>query len=190
MARVAQPATRVDTTCWQLFRPAINTAHFYFLLLQKLCQITGLLTDWKNFSASGGPVRPEARGICHLVNPALPPIPPLRPPFASPSPITRHHRKVWIPISRHCTVFRHCYCAVRRFFGIALVHSCVIARAEPGRSYERAPVHTIPSRPSLVCPSFQLAGKTVHVSWAWRHVLRSVTCQDQSILPWSLSRLT
>jgi len=22
-----------DTTCWQLFRPAINTAHFYFLLL-------------------------------------------------------------------------------------------------------------------------------------------------------------
>ena len=36
---VAQPATRVDTTCWQLFRPDINTAHFYFLL-QKLCQIT------------------------------------------------------------------------------------------------------------------------------------------------------
>ena len=35
----SQPATRVDTTCWQLFRPAINTAHFYFLL-QKLCQIT------------------------------------------------------------------------------------------------------------------------------------------------------
>jgi len=36
---VAQPATQVDTTCWQLFRPDINTAHFYFLL-QKLCQIT------------------------------------------------------------------------------------------------------------------------------------------------------
>ena len=34
-----QPAIRVDTTCWQLFRPDINTAHFYFLL-QKLCQIT------------------------------------------------------------------------------------------------------------------------------------------------------
>ena len=27
---LSQPATRVDTTCWQLFRPAINTAHFYF----------------------------------------------------------------------------------------------------------------------------------------------------------------
>ena len=39
VARVAQPATQVDTTCWQLFRPDINTAHFYFLL-QKLCQIT------------------------------------------------------------------------------------------------------------------------------------------------------
>ena len=36
---LSQPATRVDTTCWQLFRPDINTAHFYFLL-QKLCQIT------------------------------------------------------------------------------------------------------------------------------------------------------
>ena len=37
---LSQPATRVDTTCWQLFRPDINTAHFYFLLLQKLYQIT------------------------------------------------------------------------------------------------------------------------------------------------------
>jgi len=27
---LSQPASRVDTTCWQLFRPAINTAHFYF----------------------------------------------------------------------------------------------------------------------------------------------------------------
>ena len=36
---LSQPASGVDTTCWQLFRPAINTAHFYFLL-QKLCQIT------------------------------------------------------------------------------------------------------------------------------------------------------
>jgi len=25
----------------------------------------------KNFSTSGGPLRPEARGICHMVNPAL-----------------------------------------------------------------------------------------------------------------------
>ena len=45
---VAQPATRVDTTCWQLFRPDINTTHFYFLL-QKSCQITWLRTGWKNF---------------------------------------------------------------------------------------------------------------------------------------------
>jgi len=36
---LSQPATGVDTTCWQLFRPDINTAHFYFLL-QKLYQIT------------------------------------------------------------------------------------------------------------------------------------------------------
>jgi len=36
---LSQPATQVDTTCWQLFRPAINRTHFYFLL-QKLCQIT------------------------------------------------------------------------------------------------------------------------------------------------------
>ena len=81
MARVAQPATRVyrgvDTTCWQLFRPDVNTVHFYFLLLQKLCQITWLQTGWKIFSllpeAPWG-LRPEARGICHIchiVNPAL-----------------------------------------------------------------------------------------------------------------------
>jgi len=36
---LSQPAIQVDTTCWQLFRPAINTAHFYFSL-QELCQIT------------------------------------------------------------------------------------------------------------------------------------------------------
>jgi len=35
---LSQPATRVDTTCWQLFRPAINTAHFYFLF-QKLVKL-------------------------------------------------------------------------------------------------------------------------------------------------------
>jgi len=43
---LSQPATLVDTTWWQLFRLAINMAHFYFLL-QKLCQITWLLTGWK-----------------------------------------------------------------------------------------------------------------------------------------------
>jgi len=35
---LSQPATRVDTTYWQLFRPAINTAHFYFLF-QKLVKL-------------------------------------------------------------------------------------------------------------------------------------------------------
>jgi len=24
----------IDTTCWQLFRPAINTAHFYFFVAE------------------------------------------------------------------------------------------------------------------------------------------------------------
>jgi len=46
----------------------------FLFLLQKLCQITWLLTGWKFFSTSGGPLRPEARGICHIchmVNPAL-----------------------------------------------------------------------------------------------------------------------
>jgi len=36
MARVAQPATRVDTTCWQLFRPDINTAHFLFFFVAEV----------------------------------------------------------------------------------------------------------------------------------------------------------
>ena len=30
--KTSQPATRVDTTCWQLFRPDINTDHFYFFV--------------------------------------------------------------------------------------------------------------------------------------------------------------
>jgi len=33
---LSQPATRVDTTCWQLFRPAINTAHFYFFFVAEV----------------------------------------------------------------------------------------------------------------------------------------------------------
>jgi len=31
---LSQPASRVDTTCWQLFRPAISTAHFYFFVAE------------------------------------------------------------------------------------------------------------------------------------------------------------
>ena len=48
---------------------------FLFFLLQKLCQITWLLTGWKISSLlPEAPLRPEARGICHIchmVNPTL-----------------------------------------------------------------------------------------------------------------------
>ena len=58
VARVAQPATRVDRTCWQLFRPDINTAHFNFFVAEVMSNY--LTTDGlkKFFSTSGGP--PEA----------------------------------------------------------------------------------------------------------------------------------
>ena len=36
---LSQPATRVDTTCWQLFRPAINTAHFYFFCCRSYVEL-------------------------------------------------------------------------------------------------------------------------------------------------------
>ena len=52
----------------------ISIRPIFIFLLQKLCQITWLLTGWKNVSTSGGPLRPNARGICHIchmVNPAL-----------------------------------------------------------------------------------------------------------------------
>ena len=57
-----------------LFRPAINTAHFYFFVAEVASNY--LTTDGlkKFFSTSGGPLRLEARGICHIchmVNPAL-----------------------------------------------------------------------------------------------------------------------
>jgi len=45
----SQPLESTRHASWQLFRPVINTAHFYFLLLQKLCQITWLLTGWEIF---------------------------------------------------------------------------------------------------------------------------------------------
>ena len=81
MARVAQPATRVDTTCWQLFRPDINTAHFLFFFVAEVMS-NYLTTDGlKIFSTSEGHLRPEARGICHIcpmVNPALSGRPPCR----------------------------------------------------------------------------------------------------------------
>jgi len=56
---VAQPATRVDTTCWQLFRPAINTAHCLFFVAEVMSNY--LTTDGlKNFFTSGGPLTPVA----------------------------------------------------------------------------------------------------------------------------------
>ena len=65
-------STRHDTTCWQLFRPAISTAHFYFFVAEVM---SNDLTGWKFFSLlPEAPLRPEARGnchICHTVNPAL-----------------------------------------------------------------------------------------------------------------------
>ena len=74
---LSQPATRVDTTCWQLFRPAINTAHFCtFLFFVAEVMSNYLTTDGlKKISLlPEAPLRPEARGICHIchmVNPAL-----------------------------------------------------------------------------------------------------------------------
>jgi len=58
--REPQPATRVDTTCWQLFRPAINTAHFYFFVAEVMSNY--LTTDGlKIFSLlPEAPLRPVA----------------------------------------------------------------------------------------------------------------------------------
>ena len=56
----------------------ISIRPILIFLLQKLCQITWLLTGWKNFLYfRRPPLRPEARGICycHMVNPALCPVP-------------------------------------------------------------------------------------------------------------------
>ena len=50
---------RGDTTCWQLFRPDINTTHFYFLLRRSYVK---LLDYWRaeNFLyTSGGPWGPR-----------------------------------------------------------------------------------------------------------------------------------
>jgi len=70
---LSQPATRVDTTCWQLLRPAINTAHFYFFCCTSYVK---LLDHWcaEKMSLIPEPLRPETRGICHIchmVNPTL-----------------------------------------------------------------------------------------------------------------------
>jgi len=62
LARVAQPATRVDTTCWQLFRPRYQYSPFLFFVAEVMSSY--LTTDGlKNFfSTSGGPwgLRPVA----------------------------------------------------------------------------------------------------------------------------------
>ena len=58
--REPQPATRVDTTCWQLFRPAINTAHFYFFVAEVMSNY--LTTDGLKFFSllPEAPLRPVA----------------------------------------------------------------------------------------------------------------------------------
>jgi len=71
---LSQPATRVDTTCWQLFRPAINTVHFIFFVAEVMSNYltTGGLKKFSPLPEAH--LRPEARGICHIchmVNPAL-----------------------------------------------------------------------------------------------------------------------
>jgi hypothetical protein len=52
---------KLDTLAkWQLFRPDINTAHFYFFVAEVIVMSNYLSTDGlkKIFSTSGGP--PEA----------------------------------------------------------------------------------------------------------------------------------
>ena len=69
----SQPLESLDTTYWQLFRPDINAAHFFVAEVMSNYLTTDGLK--KIFSTSGGPLRPGARGICHIchvVNPALP----------------------------------------------------------------------------------------------------------------------
>ena len=63
---LSQPATRVDTTCWQSFRPDINTAHFLFFVAEVMSSY-GL----KKFLYFRRPLRPEVRGMCHMDNLAL-----------------------------------------------------------------------------------------------------------------------
>jgi len=70
----SQPLDRVDTTCWQLFRPAISTAHCYFFAAEVMTNY--LTTDGlKKLSLlPEAPLMPEVRGICdicHMVHPAL-----------------------------------------------------------------------------------------------------------------------
>ena len=70
---LSQPATRVDTTCWQLFRPVSIRPIFIFCCCISYVKLLDYWRAEKNFSrpTSGGPLRPEARGICHMANPAL-----------------------------------------------------------------------------------------------------------------------
>jgi len=63
VARVAQPATRVDTTCWQLFRPDINTAHFYFFCCRSYVKLLDCWRAEKIFSTSVGPPRRGLRPV-------------------------------------------------------------------------------------------------------------------------------
>ena len=70
----SQPLESTRHASWQLFRPAINTVHFYFFVAEVMSNY--LTTDGLKFFSliREAPLRPEARGICHIwhmVNPAL-----------------------------------------------------------------------------------------------------------------------
>jgi len=59
----------------QLFRPDINTAHFYFFVAEVLSNYLTTYVLKKISVLLEAPLKPEARGICHIghmVNPALP----------------------------------------------------------------------------------------------------------------------
>ena len=105
VARVAQPATRVDTTCWQLFRPAMNTAHFFIFCCRSYVKLLDYLRAEKNFLYFRRPR--EARGICHIchmVNPAL-----------DTSPLTLQQR-LGTPRNRLATLANRAYS--KEFFGV------------------------------------------------------------------------
>ena len=66
---VAQPATQVDTTCWQLF---ISIRPIFIFCCRSYVKLLDYWRAEKNFLYFRRP--PEARGICHIchmVNPAL-----------------------------------------------------------------------------------------------------------------------
>ena len=58
---LSQPANGVDTTCWQSFRPDINTAHFYFFVAELMSNylttdgLKKILYSWRPSEACAHP---------------------------------------------------------------------------------------------------------------------------------------